>query len=56
MNKAFGLRLSRYVSIKCITICMVLTICSLLSNTDFCMGQVTDQPEEYEKTGAGQCP
>jgi hypothetical protein len=30
---------------------MVLTICSLLSNTDYCRGQATDQPVEYETPG-----
>ena len=51
MNKAFGLNLSRYVSIKSITMCMVLTIGSLLSNADYCRGQATDQTVEYETPG-----
>jgi len=51
MNKDVGLCLSRYVSIKSITMCMVLSICSLLSYTDYCRGQATDQPVEYETPG-----
>ncbi len=51
MQKVIGLCLSRYVSIKSVTMCMVLTIGILFSYTDYCRGQVTDQSVEYETPG-----
>ena len=51
MKQVLRLRHSRYIDTKSVALCMVLTIGCLLFFADYCRGQATDQPVEYETPG-----
>lgn len=51
MKQVFRSYCSRYPDTKKVALCIALTIGSLLFITDYCRGQASDQPVEYETPG-----
>ncbi len=51
MKQAFSSYCGRYIDTKKVALCIALTIGSLLFITDYCRGQESDQPVEYETPG-----
>ncbi|GAX61919.1 glycerol-3-phosphate dehydrogenase [Candidatus Scalindua japonica] len=51
MKQVFRLCCNQYSGTKRVGLCIALTIGSLLFITDYCKGQASDQPVEYETPG-----
>ena len=51
MKQAFSAYCGRYLDTKRVALCIALTLGSLLFITDYCRGQASDQPVEYETPG-----